>query len=64
MAELSEKQIDNYMDDLIKTIHHLESQIDKMKRCEICKHYYGNGICGMGKSGEVLRPCELWRFDE
>lgn len=61
MNELSEQQIDNYMDDLIKTIHHLESQIEKMKRCEICKHFHGNGICDAGGS---LRPCEKWRFDE
>lgn len=64
MTDLSEKQVCDYMDDLIKTIHHLESQIEKMKRCEICRHYMGPGICGMGKSGEVLRPCEMWRFDE
>lgn len=64
MTEISEKQIDNYMDDLIKTIHHLESRIEKMKRCEICKHFMGAGICDMGKSGKPLRPCELWRLDE
>ena len=28
MNELSEKQIDNYMDDLIKTVHYLQSKLD------------------------------------
>ena len=42
----------------------LEFQIEKMKRCEICNHYMGPGICDMGKSGDPLRTCEHWRFDE
>ena len=29
MNELSEKQINNYMDDLFKTIHHLETTLEK-----------------------------------